>query len=147
MTFMKQSVIIQKPLEEVFAAAIDFSNSPEVMDAVVDVELLSEGPVREGYRFKETRLIRGRKIPAVIEVSDFVRNESYSVRSVQNGLDLRYHYVFTEREAGSTEVTFRGEMKTEGIRNTMMKPLIQRIIKKEDEDHLPRLKKFIENRP
>lgn len=43
MTFMKQSVIIQKPLEEVFAAAIDFSNSPEVMDAVVDVELLSEG--------------------------------------------------------------------------------------------------------
>lgn len=69
MSFMTQSVVIERPVEEVFKAAVDFSNSPQIMEAVVAVELLSEGPVREGYKFKETREIRGRKVSAVIEVT------------------------------------------------------------------------------
>ncbi|SFK41658.1 Polyketide cyclase / dehydrase and lipid transport [Halobacillus dabanensis] len=143
MVFMNQSVIIQKPLEEVFAQATDFTNSPEIMDTVVDVELLSEGPVREGFRFKETREIRGKKARSVIEVTDFEQNKKYSVRSHQHGLDLRYQYEFVQTTEG-TKIEFIGELYTEGFRNKLMKPLIKLIIKKEDQDHLQHLKKFIE---
>ncbi|WLR48743.1 hypothetical protein LC065_06055 [Halobacillus litoralis] len=51
MAFMNQSVIIGKSVEEVFSMATDFNNSPKIMDTVIDVQLLSEGPVKEGYRF------------------------------------------------------------------------------------------------
>ncbi|KHE72620.1 SRPBCC family protein [Halobacillus sp. BBL2006] len=143
MSFLERSVIIQKPIGEVFEAATDFSKSPEMMDAVIEVELLSEGPVKEGYKFKETREIRGRKASSVIEVTDFEKNKSYSVRSVQNGLDLRYHYQFIET-TGGTRVDFRGELFTEGLRNKLAQPIIKRIIKKEDEHHLEDMKKHIE---
>ncbi|WP_226581773.1 SRPBCC family protein [Halobacillus litoralis] len=143
MAFMDQSIIIKKPVEEVFAMATDFRNSPHIMDAVVKVELLSEGPVREGYSFKETREIRGRKVSSTINVTSYEKDKQYSVRSVQYDLDLRYHYTFTQTKDG-TRVDFKGELYTQGLRNSLMKPLIKRIIKKEDQDHLSRLKKFIE---
>ncbi|MYL36736.1 SRPBCC family protein [Halobacillus litoralis] len=144
MSFMTQSVVIERPVEEVFKAAVDFSNSPQIMEAVVAVELLSEGPVREGYKFKETREIRGRKVSAVIEVTAIEENRSYSVKSVQSGLDLRYHYQFEQAPEG-TKVVFQGELFTQGLRNALTRPLIKQIIKKEDQNHLQHLKKFIES--
>ena len=144
MSFLEQSIMIKKPIEDVFQAATDFSNSPEIMDAVVGVELLTEGPVREGYEFKETREIRGRKVSSKIVVTDFEKDKSYSVRSVQQGLDLRYHYTFTQTTEG-TRVDFKGELFTEGLRNKLAQPLIKKIIKKEDQDHLKHLKNYIES--
>lgn len=144
MSFLEKTVTIKKPIEDVFEAATDFKNSPEIMDTVVDVELLTDGPVREGFQFKETREIRGRKASSVIEVTEFNKNKNYSVRSAQHGIDLRYHYTFTETTEG-TRVDFRGDLFTEGLRNTLTKPLIKRIIKKEDQDHLDHMKKYIES--
>ncbi|CDQ18644.1 SRPBCC family protein [Halobacillus karajensis] len=143
MTFMNQTVTIGKPLEDVFTTATNFTISPEIMDTVVAVDILSEGPVKEGYRFQETREIRGRKARSIIEVTDFDPNRKYSVRSYQHGLDLRYHYQFVQTSEG-TRIDFQGELYTEGLRNKLMKPLITLIIKKEDKDHLEHLKKFIE---
>ncbi|QAS53130.1 SRPBCC family protein [Halobacillus litoralis] len=143
MSFLTKTVTIKKPLGEVFEKATDFTNSPEIMDTVTDVEILTEGPVREGYKFKETRLIRGRKASSVIEVTKFEENKKYAVRSAQHGIDLRYHYSFIETSEG-TRVDFKGELYTEGLRNKLMKPLIKKIIKKEDQDHLEHMKKFIE---
>ncbi|MBA2175055.1 SRPBCC family protein [Halobacillus locisalis] len=144
MSFLEKSIMIKKPIEDVFQAATDFSNSPEIMDAVVGVELLTEGPVREGYEFKETREIRGRKVSSKIVVTDFEKDKSYSVRSVQQGLDLRYHYTFTQTTEG-TRVDFKGDLFTEGLRNKLAQPLIKKIIKKEDQDHLKHLKNYIES--
>lgn len=143
MSFLKRSVTVQKNIGEVFAEATNFENSPKIMDNVTNVEILTEGPVRVGYQFKETREIRGRKATAVIEVTDFEKNKKYTARSAQNGIDLRYHYTFTETTDG-TRIDFEGELFTEGLRNTLTKPLIQMIIKKEDQDHLDHLKKHIE---
>ncbi|WP_173918380.1 SRPBCC family protein [Halobacillus sp. Marseille-Q1614] len=143
MVFLERQVVIKKPIEEVFLTAIDFSKSPEIMDAVIDVEPLTEGPVREGYQFKEVREIRGRKAAATIEITEFKPNKCYTARSEQNGLDLRYHYNFIETTEG-TKVIFKGELFTQGLRNTLFKPLIKKIIKKEDADHLENLKEYIE---
>ncbi|MGP4059356.1 hypothetical protein [Halobacillus sp. H74] len=56
---------------------------------------------------------------------------------------MRYHYSFIETSEG-TRVDFKGELYTEGLRNKLMKPLVKKIIKKEDQDHLEHMKKFIE---
>ncbi|GGF20353.1 hypothetical protein GCM10010954_18890 [Halobacillus andaensis] len=143
MAFLESTVIIKKPLEEVFQIATDFTKSPEIMDAVVEVKPLTEGPVRKGYQFREVREIRGRKAASTIEITDFEQNKSYTASSEQNGLDLRYHYTFVETTEG-TKIEFVGELFTKGIRNKLAQPLIKKIIKKEDENHLDNLKEFIE---
>lgn len=143
MSFLNRSIIIKETIEEVFKAATDFSKSPEMMEAVVDVELLTEGPVREGYQFREVREIRGRRVPSIIEVTNFDRLKGYSVRSEQSGIELRYHYTFTETTDG-TRVDFTGELFTKGLRNSLAKPFLKKIIKKEELNHLEHMKKFIE---
>ncbi|MFD2923614.1 SRPBCC family protein [Halobacillus naozhouensis] len=144
MAFLERDVLIHKPIDEVFAAATDFSKSPEMMETVVEVEPLTEGPVREGYQFKEVREIRGRKSASIIKVTEYEHNKCYSVRSDQHGIDLRYHYTFAETTEG-TRIEFIGELDTKGLRNTLMKPLIKMIIKKEDADHLDKMKTLLEN--
>ncbi|WP_163527640.1 SRPBCC family protein [Halobacillus ihumii] len=146
MAFLKRSVLINKPTKEVFAAATDFSNSPEIMATVVEAKPITDGPVRKGYQFKEVREIRGRKAASIIEVTEYEPNESYAVRSDQHGIDLRYHYTFVETAEG-TRVEFIGELDTKGLRNTLMKPLIKMIIKKEDADHLDKMKAWLEKNP
>ncbi|WP_431802773.1 SRPBCC family protein [Halobacillus andaensis] len=143
MAFLENTVIIKKPLTEVFQIATDFTKSPEFMDAVVEVEPLTEGPVRKGYQFKEVREIRGRKAASTIEITEYEQNRSYTASSEQNGLELRYHYTFIET-TGGTKVKFAGELFTKGIRNKLFQPLIKKIIKKEDEHHLDNLKTYIE---
>ncbi|MFC7060895.1 SRPBCC family protein [Halobacillus seohaensis] len=143
MPFLEKVVIINKPLENVFQAATTFTNSPQMMEAVVGVEPLTQGPVREGYQFKEVREIRGRKVASTIEITNFENNKSYTARSEQNGLDLRYHYQFIETTEG-TKVEFKGELFTKGLRNSLVKPLIKKIIKKEDANHLDKMKEYIE---
>ncbi|MCP3027373.1 SRPBCC family protein [Halobacillus sp. A5] len=143
MAFLERTVIVKKPLEEVFDTAADFTKSPEIMDAVVEVQPLTEGPVRKGYQFKEVREIRGRKAASTIEITDFEQNKYFTASSEQNGLDLRYHYKFVETTEG-TKIEFKGELFTQGIRNKLAQPLIKKIIKKEDENHLDNLKQYLE---
>ncbi|MFQ3545336.1 SRPBCC family protein [Halobacillus rhizosphaerae] len=144
MGFLEKSVVVKRPIQEVFAAAADFSNSPQIMEPVVAVELLTDGPVRKGYQFKEIREIRGRKVPSIIEVTEFDENVKYAVRSRQQGIELNYFYTFTQTSEG-TRIDFNGELITEGIRNKLAKPFLQKIIKKEDQNHLEHLKDYIEN--
>ncbi|MCP3030960.1 SRPBCC family protein [Halobacillus sp. A1] len=143
MPFLERTVIIKKPLEEVFQTATNFEISPQIMEAVVEVEPLTEGPVRKGYQFKEVREIRGRRAASTIEITDFDSNKSYTASSEQNGLELHYHYTFLETTEG-TKVSFTGELFTKGLRNKLAKPMIKKIIKKEDQNHLDKMKDFIE---
>ncbi|MFD1019791.1 SRPBCC family protein [Thalassobacillus hwangdonensis] len=140
----RQSVLINAPLDEVFNTATDFDNSPEIMDNVVEVEKLTEGPVGTGTKVKEVREIRGRKAEATLEIVEFVPNAKYSVQSVHGGVTIIYHYQFSDSGEG-TRVEFNGELKTKGLKNLLMKPLMTAVIKKEDSDHLEKLKKYIED--
>ena len=134
---------IQAPLEKVFEFATDYRNATSVMDNVVETEKLTDGPVQQGTKIKEVREIRGRKAEAIQIVTEYLPNQKYSVKSVQNDYTIEYHYSFTAKEDGTT-VHFKGEIRTRGIKNILFKPMFERIIKVEDSDHLDRLKKLLE---
>ncbi|WP_181349094.1 SRPBCC family protein [Thalassobacillus sp. CUG 92003] len=143
MPFLEEQVVIKQPLSVCFERMTDFTNSPQFMENVIEVEALTEGPVREGFQFKETREIRGRKASAVIEVVSYEPNKKYTVRSEQSGIEVIYHYAFLETTVG-TKIDFTGELMTKGFRNYMLKPLIKKIIKKEDQHHLEHVKAVME---
>lgn len=144
MAFIKE-VYIDASVETVFKAASDFNNSVFIMDNVVGIEMLTEGPVQKGTKVKEVREVRGRTIESILVFTEYVANQKYSVKSENNGIFIEYHYSFHPQESG-TVVNFEGFIRTKGFKNTLLKPFVTAFIKKEDGDHLNKLKEFIEQK-
>ncbi|MBD1380509.1 DUF3284 domain-containing protein [Metabacillus arenae] len=143
MAAFADSVFIKAPVDKVFSFAIKPENSVQIMENVIKTEKLTEGPIQVGTKFKETREIRGRKAEAVIECTKFIQNEVYSVKSEAKGLEVTYHYRFKEVDQG-TQVDFDCQIKTSGIIMKLTKPLFTKILKKEDGEHLQKMKSMIE---
>lgn len=144
MAFTKE-VYIDASVETVFKAASDFNNSVFIMDNVVGIEMLTEGPVQKGTKVKEVREVRGRTIEYILVFTEYVANQKYSVKSENNGIFIEYHYSFHPQDRG-TVVNFEGIIRTKGFKNTLLKPIVTAFIKKEDGDHLNKLKEFIEQK-
>lgn len=139
----KESVHIDAPVETVFAITSDFEHAPKIMDNVVKTEKLTEGPLQAGTQVKETRNVRGNEIVTVLNVSEFIPNQKYTVTSESAGMTVVYEYDFRAQDGGTT-VDFKGSIRSKGLKNAFIRPLFERILKKEDKAHLLRLKEYIE---
>ncbi|WP_394189950.1 SRPBCC family protein [Paenisporosarcina quisquiliarum] len=139
----KETVFINAPVEKVFAITTDFEHAPFIMENVVKTEKLTEGPMQVGTRVKEVRNIRGKEVDTVLVISEFIPNQKYTVKSENFGMTVEYQYRFLAQEIGTT-VDFNGLIHTKGLKNALIKPLFEMILKKEDKDHLVKLKQYIE---
>jgi hypothetical protein len=141
----KSEVFIDSPINKVFDILTDFTNSSSIMEQVISTEKITAGPIRKGTKLKEIRRIKKKEVEIILTVSEFIPNQKYSVISESNGILVEYHYTFIEEENG-TLLQFEGNVHTKGIINFMLKPVIISVLKKEDGDHLDKLKKVIEER-
>ncbi|MEW9500959.1 SRPBCC family protein [Jeotgalibacillus marinus] len=140
---LNQTMVIDRPIETVFAMATDMERSPLIMDQVEQVEKLTNGPVAEGTKYQEVRNLGGRRVQSTLEVIEFVPAESYAVSSEQNGVRIEFRYTF-KPQGESTYVTFDGTIQTSGFIRRLFKGMVVRMISKEELFHLQKLKKYIE---
>lgn len=130
---------------EVFDFITDPENAPTVMPSVRSMVKLTEGPLRAGTRYRETRLMNGREEQAELEVVTYEPPEKYEIKNVTEGIETVYRYTF-HPEVDGTRVDLVCELKAGGVRRLML-PMVVAILKKEDGDHLQRLKKVMEAGP
>lgn len=135
---------INAPRERVFEFATDYNNAIAIMDTVVEVEKLTEGPLGQGTKLREVREIRGLKAESVVVVTEYHPTEKYVIRNEHKGYAVEYYYEFTPKDTG-TSVTCKGIVRASGIKNWLLKPVFKQIIKKEDGNHLKQMKKLLEN--
>ncbi|WP_166805794.1 SRPBCC family protein [Jeotgalibacillus sp. R-1-5s-1] len=140
---LNQTMVINRPVEEVFAKTVRMENSPQIMDQVEEVTKLTEGPVSKGTRYEEIRNLGGRRVRSELLVTEYEPNRSYAVSSEQNGVQITFRYTFRP-EGDGTFITFEGDIQTKGLARSMFKGMIVRMISKEELFHLQRLKKYIE---
>lgn len=76
---------IAAPPEVVFPRATDIESWPGVISGVERTELLTEGPVGVGTRFKETRIMLKRETSEEMEITAFDPPHSYVVESLSCG--------------------------------------------------------------
>jgi hypothetical protein len=135
---------IDRPITEVFEFISDLRNGPKMNEDILNVEKLTDGPIGVGSKFKETKVIRGRNTEAMIEVVQYEATTAFSAQSEVNGLKVTYHYQLSEGNNG-TIVKFHCEVKTSGLIMSITKPLIIKILKKEDGDHLTYIRRVLES--
>jgi len=140
---LNQTMVIDRPVEEVFAITTDMERSAEFMEKVEQVTKLTDGPVREGTTYQEVRDLGGRRVQSTLKVIEYVSNTSYAVSSEQNGVEITFRYTFKPQAEG-TFMTFDGSVKTTGFARSLFRGMIVRMISKEELFHLQRLREFIE---
>ena len=97
---------IDAPPEAVFERATDLRGAPGRISAIRRMEILTEGPVRKGTRFRETRVMFKREASEVMEIVAFDPPRGYALAVESCG--CRYHTEFHfAPEGGGTRMTVR----------------------------------------
>jgi hypothetical protein len=142
MAGFEQTEWIARQPEAVFQFITDTRNAPRVIPSVQRMEVMTVGPVGVGTRYRETRLVNGKQAQAELEVTGFEPPARYAVRNVTDAIETVYTYRF-QPERDGTRGTLECAVSANGVKKLMV-PMVVAVLKKEDGDHLARLKAAVE---
>ena len=101
MPTMSFSRTIQAPPGRTFDVFADFPNAPTRVAGIKRMEVLTDGPVGKGTKFRETRIMFGKEATETMEVTDFQPGRSYSVGCTSCGIEWASTFRFTPEGAGT----------------------------------------------
>ncbi len=113
---------IEKPVEEVFQVFTDLARAPERVQGIESLELLTDGPMRVGTRFRETRKMFGREATEEMTVTALEPNRSYTVGARSCGCDFETQFRF-HPEGKSTRVEMELKTRATTLVARLMAPL------------------------
>ena len=132
MTGIVVTETIAAPPETVFARSTDLARWPETCEAITKVEILTDGPVGVGTRFRETRKMWGKEATEEMEITAFEPPNRYVLGAESHGCKYRTELRF-DAQGDGTLVTFdfQGEPQTltAKVMGFVMKPMMKSMIK------------------
>ena len=104
---------VRANIERVFEVFADVKKIEERIPGILNVELLSEGPVGPGFRWRETRKMMGKEATEEMWFDEFDQPRRYTVKAHSHGTHYLSSYDF-EAEGDETVVhmTFSGKPET-----------------------------------
>lgn len=136
------STHIARSPRKVFEVLSNPAEASKFLDNIKESKKLSEGPIGVGTIFRETRVVSGKEATADLLVTAYEPNSRVSISTEAEGIKVDYHYRLSLQDEG-TRLLWLCELKAAGLRR-MMLPMVAAIMKKEDGDHLQKLKAYIE---
>lgn len=122
MSAIELRIQIQRPKSEVFEAFTDVDRWAERVDGIVRVERLSEGPVANGTRFKETRVMFKKEHSEEMWFDDMAPPDSYTIRGESCGSKYTTTFRLRERDGG-TQVDMCMDCEAVSFMAKIMKPI------------------------
>jgi uncharacterized membrane protein len=120
----KHSVIVKRPIAEVFAFMSDGENCPQWRSGVLDIKRVSG----EGLGTRYAQGVRGpmgRRIAADYEISAYEPNDRIEFQTTAGPVRPHGRYDF-ETLDGGTRLTFTLEAELTGFRKLLMGSMVQR---------------------
>jgi uncharacterized protein YndB with AHSA1/START domain len=101
--------LINAPQESVFQTFTDLRRAPEFIPAIKTLEVLTEGPIGKGTRWREMRVMMGKEATETMEITEFDPPRSYAVEARSHGTHYRSTFRFSPESGGTrAEMTFSG---------------------------------------
>jgi uncharacterized protein YndB with AHSA1/START domain len=139
---VKAEVIINRPLEEVFAFIKDMNNHSEWQTGVLESRITSEGGVEAGSTYRYVTQMLGRQVQTEGEVITCDPNKGFFYRSTKAPFQITGGYTF-ESTNGGTKVAQQIIADVEGFFR-LAKPIVVRTTKRNLENNLQTLKELLE---
>lgn len=144
MTKIERSIVIDRPIDEVFEFTHDLANSPLWQTTLVEAVPLSKWRMGVGWRWREVRTFLGKRIETIIEMTEYRPNTGSAVKMVSGPVPLSGRYRL-ERVDGGTKFTVSGELDAHGFFR-LTEPVFARLTGRELEANLGHLKDLLESR-
>ena len=138
MAGFKRDIQIDKAPSEVFAFACDLQNTPKWLPDVVRVEKLTDGPIRVGTQFRETRRMNNKEHSAVIDVTEHESPRLHAASSSCFGITFTYRYEFEPAGSG-THVRLEASANSKWYAAPFVGMMLK-MMEKMDGDQLEKLK-------
>ena len=141
---VEQSVVIERPLEEVFGFLADLRNWSLWQPDLRVSEQISGGSMEAGATFQQALDIKGRRVELLCEMTGNEPNEKLSFACDREDMALAFDFVFDPVENG-TRLTGRGEGRLNGF-YSLFEPLVDREANQQVKTNLHNLKDYLESR-
>lgn len=116
------STEVNAPIARVFDVFTDLQAAPQRIPAITKIEVLTEGPVGRGTRFRETRTMFGKPATETMEFTEFTPGQSYTISANSCGALFQTAFRFRSVE-GRTHVEQVTEAKPVTLFAKLMTPL------------------------
>ncbi len=139
----EHTVVIERPVEEVFAFTTDPNNDTLWQSTSLETEQASEGPVGVGTTFRNTSKFLGRRIESTYEVTENDPPHRQCMRITSGPIPGSGCYALEPTEDGSTRFTQTFEAEAGGFFR-LAEPLVGRAIRRQIEADMATLKDLLE---
>jgi len=140
---------IDAPIEEVFEGFSDVPEAAERVQGIVKIELMTEGPVGKGTRWRETRILFKREATEELEITAFEPPRRYRVEAESSGAHFITEFRFSRDGDAATSVEVEVIIRAVTLSARLFAPLarlmmgpMKRLLDQDMED----LKAFLESR-
>ncbi len=144
MARVEASVVINRPVDDVFAYVTDVTNWPQ-WTGFPEVEQTSEGPVGVGTTFRGLSEFMGRRDEWTSEVTAYEPSKRVEQKIIWGPMSMEQTLSFDPVEGG-TRYTQVGEGETAGVFK-VAGPIVNRAMRKQLEGSLAKLKEILEAGP
>jgi uncharacterized membrane protein len=114
---------IHAPLEQVFAVATDLPNMDTWISGIESIEMLTDPPVAEGTRWRETRIMFKKASTEEMWITEWDPPHGYVVEAESCGCHYKTTISFTQNPDASTNMT----MSFTGTPQTFMAKIMMKI--------------------
>jgi uncharacterized membrane protein len=108
----QHSVVVNKPVNEVFAYMADFRNNPKWSPDIAEVAKVSPEPPGKGTRWRQVVVARNRRMPYDLIVDRFEANRMYRFKGTGGAIDYEVTCRFEPAEARTkVSIAVNGQVK------------------------------------
>lgn len=142
MAVIEESILIRRPVDQVFAYATNVTNLTRWVADMVDVEMVSPEPMGIGATFKGANKVMGQRMPWTSQVTQYELNKSWGAVST-SGSTLIEETMFFDSVEGGTKFTAKYNIKLGGVLK-LVSPIMANSMRSQTRNNLVTLKKLLE---
>ena len=142
MIALEHSVVIDRPLDEVFAFVTEVENAPLWQAWAVEAKLASNSPQAAGSQYTYVTSFLGRRFESAGEITTYEPNRKYGWRVKSGPVPAEAICTF-EAVAGGTKLTMNGNAEAAGFFK-LAEPIVGCMAKRQIAADLDNLKDLLE---
>ncbi len=142
MVRVETSVVVQRPVEELFGVVTNPETYAQWMPGCLGARQTSQGPMGVGATYVDGGRLLGRRIEENLVVTAYEPNWKFGVKTTSGPMRGEGEYTFEPVEGG-TRITLVGEAALGGFFK-LAKPIVARAIKRQGVGNLAGLKNLLE---
>ena len=138
---IEHSIVINRPVEDVFAVVTNLENNPKWGSGLLEAVKTSDGPIGVGTTWRLVRKVLGQRLEAESEVTEYELNRNYVQRSKSPfPVEVRQTYEAVE---GGTRISITLEAEPGGFFK-LAEPLLKSTAKRDIDAEFANLKDLME---